>query len=62
MAQNACPRAAKAQHPNLWRSLVFTNGSFNLLYGGYVRYGEVAKSLGRSVVVGLNSDRSSENE
>ena len=41
-----------------WRPLVFTNGCFDLLHVGHVRYLQVAKSLGRSLVVGLNSDRS----
>jgi rfaE bifunctional protein nucleotidyltransferase chain/domain len=38
--------------------LVFTNGCFDLLHAGHVRYLQVAKSLGRSLVVGLNSDQS----
>jgi rfaE bifunctional protein nucleotidyltransferase chain/domain len=49
---------AIAQAPNQWRPLVFTNGCFDLLHAGHVRYLQVAKSLGRSLVVGLNSDQS----
>jgi rfaE bifunctional protein nucleotidyltransferase chain/domain len=49
---------AIAQNPNQWRPLVFTNGCFDLLHAGHVRYLQVAKSLGRSLVVGLNSDQS----
>lgn len=49
---------AIARSPNQWRPLVFTNGCFDLLHAGHVRYLQVAKSLGRSLVVGLNSDRS----
>lgn len=45
-------------HPDKWRPLVFTNGCFDLLHCGHVRYLQVAKSLGRSLVVGLNSDLS----
>ncbi len=45
-------------HPEQWRPLVFTNGCFDLLHCGHVRYLQVAKSLGRSLVVGLNSDLS----
>ena len=49
---------AIAQAPNQWRPLVFTNGCFDLLHAGHVRYLQVAKSLGRALVVGLNSDQS----
>lgn len=49
---------AIARTPDQWRPLVFTNGCFDLLHAGHVRYLQVAKSLGRSLVVGLNSDRS----
>lgn len=45
-------------HPEQWRSLVFTNGCFDLLHAGHVRYLHAAKALGRSLVVGLNSDTS----
>ena len=41
-----------------WKPLVFTNGCFDLLHAGHIRYLTAAKSLGRSLVVGLNSDRS----
>ncbi|GGA35623.1 D-glycero-beta-D-manno-heptose 1-phosphate adenylyltransferase [Okeania sp. KiyG1] len=44
--------------PTYWRPLVFTNGCFDLLHAGHIRYLWAAKSLGRSLVVGLNSDRS----
>jgi D-glycero-beta-D-manno-heptose 1-phosphate adenylyltransferase len=44
--------------PDRWRPLVFTNGCFDLLHAGHVRYLQVARQLGRSLVVGLNSDRS----
>ncbi len=49
---------AIASDPHLWRPLVFTNGCFDLLHAGHVRYLRAAKLLGRSLVVGLNSDRS----
>lgn len=51
-------KIAIAQNPEQWRPLVFTNGCFDLLHAGHVRYLQVAKSLGRTLVVGLNSDRS----
>jgi len=37
---------------------VFTNGCFDLLHKGHIRYLEQAKSLGDRLVVGVNSDRS----
>jgi len=38
--------------------VVFTNGCFDLLHVGHVRYLAKARSLGECLVVGLNSDRS----
>ena len=40
------------------RSVVFTNGCFDLLHRGHVEYLEQAKTYGQLLVVGLNSDRS----
>jgi D-glycero-beta-D-manno-heptose 1-phosphate adenylyltransferase len=45
-------------NPEQWRPLVFTNGCFDLLHPGHVRYLQAAKALGKTLVVGLNSDRS----
>ncbi|MFY9554443.1 MAG: D-glycero-beta-D-manno-heptose 1-phosphate adenylyltransferase [Blastocatellia bacterium] len=39
------------------RTLVFTNGCFDLLHPGHVRYLSEARSLGDALVVALNSDR-----
>ncbi|MCL2931758.1 MAG: adenylyltransferase/cytidyltransferase family protein [Trichodesmium sp. MAG_R03] len=47
--------------PTVWRPLVFTNGCFDLVHAGHIRYLWAAKSLGRSLVVGLNSDWSVQN-
>jgi D-glycero-beta-D-manno-heptose 1-phosphate adenylyltransferase len=44
--------------PEDWRPLVFTNGCFDLIHVGHVRYLESARALGKTLVVGLNSDRS----
>jgi rfaE bifunctional protein nucleotidyltransferase chain/domain len=44
--------------PDQWRPLVFTNGCFDLIHAGHVRYLYAAKALGRTLVVGLNSDSS----
>ena len=38
--------------------MVFTNGVFDLLHPGHVRYLQDARSLGDALIVGLNSDRS----
>ena len=38
--------------------IVFTNGCFDILHVGHVRYLNAAKELGDLLVVGLNSDRS----
>jgi rfaE bifunctional protein nucleotidyltransferase chain/domain len=40
------------------RHLVFTNGCFDLLHAGHVRYLQQARELGDALAVGLNSDRS----
>lgn len=40
------------------KRLVFTNGCFDLLHPGHVRYLKQARSLGDALVVALNSDRS----
>lgn len=38
--------------------VVFTNGVFDLLHPGHVRYLEEARRLGDVLIVGMNSDRS----
>jgi D-beta-D-heptose 7-phosphate kinase/D-beta-D-heptose 1-phosphate adenosyltransferase len=40
------------------RRLVFTNGVFDLLHSGHIRYLEQARTLGDALMVALNSDRS----
>ena len=40
------------------KKVVFTNGCFDLLHEGHVRYLETAKSFGDVLILGLNSDRS----
>ena len=42
----------------LAQPVVFTNGVFDLLHRGHVTYLAQARALGRSLVVGLNSDAS----
>lgn len=43
------------------KKVVFTNGCFDLLHLGHIRYLEQAKDLGDILVVGLNSDESVKN-
>jgi rfaE bifunctional protein nucleotidyltransferase chain/domain len=40
------------------RKLVFTNGCFDLLHAGHVRYLQQARALGNALVVALNGDAS----
>jgi rfaE bifunctional protein nucleotidyltransferase chain/domain len=40
------------------KRIVFTNGVFDLLHPGHVRYLQHARRLGDALVVGVNSDRS----
>lgn len=40
------------------KKIVFTNGCFDLLHIGHVRYLEAARAEGDLLVVGVNSDRS----
>ena len=40
------------------RRLVFTNGCFDLLHVGHVRYLQAARALGDALAVGLNADQS----
>ena len=39
-------------------TIVFTNGVFDLLHPGHLRYLQHARSLGDALIVGVNSDRS----
>jgi D-beta-D-heptose 7-phosphate kinase/D-beta-D-heptose 1-phosphate adenosyltransferase len=40
------------------KRIVFTNGCFDLLHVGHVRYLKKAKSLGDILIIGMNTDRS----
>ena len=40
------------------RTIVFTNGVFDILHPGHVRYLRDARALGDHLIVGVNSDRS----
>ncbi len=51
-------RAALAAPRAAGQRIVFTNGCFDLLHPGHVRYLEAARALGDLLVVGLNDDAS----
>lgn len=40
------------------KTIVFTNGVYDLLHPGHVRYLQAARALGDALIVGVNSDRS----
>ena len=41
-----------------WRPIAFTNGCFDLLHVGHIRYLTAAKHLAKTLIVGINSDSS----
>ena len=49
------------RHKRAGKKIAFTNGCFDLLHFGHVRYLEKAKKKNRILVVGLNSDQSVRN-
>ena len=51
-------RAYVQQVQQIGNRVVFTNGVFDLLHVGHLRYLQQARSLGDVLVVGLNSDAS----
>ena len=42
----------------LGKKIVFTNGCFDIIHAGHVRYLTAAKSFGDALIVGLNTDES----
>ena len=49
-------RAVRERLRSEGRRLVFTNGCFDILHVGHVRYLEAARALGDLLVVGINTD------
>jgi rfaE bifunctional protein nucleotidyltransferase chain/domain len=50
--------AAEVRNRHPGKTIVFTNGCFDILHAGHVRYLAAAKQLGDILVVGLNGDES----
>ena len=57
VTRNEVGRVAEALR-RAGHKVVFTNGVFDLLHPGHVRYLRQAKELGDALIVGVNSDRS----
>ena len=51
-------RARVTQLRAAGKQIVFTNGVFDLLHIGHLRYLQHARALGDALIVGVNSDRS----
>lgn len=62
IADRIVSRADAAALAAAWREagekVVFTNGCFDVIHLGHVRYLEQAKALGNRLVIGLNADGS----
>ena len=54
----AAAAAWAAAHREAGRTVVFTNGVFDILHAGHVRYLETARGFGDALIVGVNSDAS----
>ena len=50
--------ALSAELKERGKKIIFTNGCFDILHAGHIRYLEIAKSYGDILILGLNSDRS----
>ncbi|OFZ17868.1 MAG: D-beta-D-heptose 1-phosphate adenosyltransferase [Bdellovibrionales bacterium RBG_16_40_8] len=55
---NAAELQAPLSQARINRKLVFTNGCFDLLHVGHIRYLREARTLGDLLIVGLNTDSS----
>jgi rfaE bifunctional protein nucleotidyltransferase chain/domain len=55
--RQALPELAKTLQKQ-GKTVVFTNGCFDILHAGHVRYLTAARKLGDCLIVGLNSDAS----
>src|SRR5690349_17739904 len=50
--------AARAEWKKAGKTVVFTNGCYDLLHPGHIRLLEQARSLGDALILALNSDAS----
>ncbi len=50
--------AQRLERERSGRTVVFTNGCFDILHAGHIRYLEDARALGDMLVLGVNSDSS----
>jgi rfaE bifunctional protein nucleotidyltransferase chain/domain len=57
LSRGAAPAFAREQRA-AGRRIVFTNGVFDLLHPGHVRYLQAARALGDLLIIGLNADES----
>ena len=62
IADKIVSRQEMQQQVMKWKDLgeevVFTNGCFDILHFGHIKYLEEAKTLGDKLIIGLNSDAS----
>ena len=58
MPDNSLEIEAIRNHRKRKEAVVFTNGCFDILHAGHVRYLREARELGNVLVVGMNSDSS----
>ena len=56
--ENTSVFEAIARHRAEGKRIVFTNGCFDILHVGHLRYLQEARALGDLLVIGLNSDQS----
>ena len=57
MTREAASRSSSAPRGE-GKKIVFTNGVFDILHPGHIRYLRDARALGDLLIVGVNSDRS----
>ena len=53
-----CYKKEIQSHKDMGRKIVFTNGCFDILHVGHIRYLSQAKDCGDILVIGINSDNS----
>ena len=51
-------KAFRKEQGDMGKTVVFTNGCFDILHSGHIQYLEQARELGDCLIIGLNSDAS----